>query len=100
MTRHFFSQKQFTLTSTNCSTIFKKGIDKLTFSIKIIICEVSLHAWGHGNLVTFDSLKESCHLIRRLCSIHTSFKLLDFMFDGKSLCMKASTKSQSRQAGD
>ena len=48
-----------------------------------------LHHWGAANQVTFDSSKESKHILSRTCPHGDDFKLLGVIFDCKLDMMSA-----------
>ena len=44
-------------------------------------CQFELHEWGAANCVTFDSAKESFHIISRNSSFGSSFRFLGVQYD-------------------
>ena len=52
-------------------------------------CQNALHSWGRANQVSFDSAKESKHILSRSRSLGGNFKLLGVSFDSKLLMAEA-----------
>ncbi len=61
-------------------------------------CQSELHLWGDGNRVTFDSGKESFHVIHRLGVERSNFKILGVKFDNQ-LAMHSAVRELAVQGG-
>ena len=61
--------------------ISERGEDDESLFSKAAVCQVSLHAWGHANQVTFEASKESTHILSHTVPVGDNFKILGIMFD-------------------
>jgi len=64
---------------------FSNATDNKHIISEIDIAQKSLHAWGRANRVTFDSGKESKHVLSRQSPVGGKFKILGVNFDCKLL---------------
>ena len=61
-------------------------------------CETELHKWGKANQVSFDSAKESVHIVSHAQPHGDSFKLLGVTFDFRlrmDLCVRETVRQAS-----
>ena len=64
---------------------------------EVALCKAELHKWGRANSVTFDSGKESAHVLDKDEPAGDNFRALGVLFDGK-LTMAAAVKETVREA--
>jgi len=65
----------------NAFRVFLNSVSNDFVLCQLRRCQFELHQWGAANCVTFDSEKESFHIISRSSSFGSSFRLLGVQFD-------------------
>ncbi|CAE8584050.1 unnamed protein product [Polarella glacialis] len=73
----------------NCFRIFAAGIGNVFVNKQLHDCQAALHERGAGNQVSFDSDKESMHILSKTSPEGDSFEILGVLFDTKLLMNKA-----------
>lgn len=76
----------------------RRGTAEGDIQDELVACQHELHEWGRGNRVTFDSGKESFHVLHRLHPSRSSFKILGVVFDNH-LLMHGAVRMLAIQGG-
>ena len=58
---------------------------------EVALCKTELHKWGRANSVTFDTGKESAHVVCKTEPAGEDFRMLGVLFDGQ-LTMAAAVR--------
>ena len=69
----------------NCDKVFTSSTSNVEVFEDLKTCQNNLHKWGASNQVTFDSKKESFHVLHRRFSVGKDFQVLGVMWDTKLL---------------
>ena len=68
---------------------FRNNIDNATILAQLTRCQKELHDWGSANMVTFESSKESFHILSHTDFHGSTFKLLGVTFDSQLIMSTA-----------
>jgi hypothetical protein len=100
--RHTVNDKGFTerifADDLNCFKAFDRQDSSESVMRDLLSCQSSLHKWGRANQVSFDSDKESFHILHHKDAVGDDFRMLGVKFDTKLLMSSAATEI-SVQAG-